>query len=607
VTAPTRSDLTLDGLGDLRRSHACADLRASHVGESVVVAGWVHGRRDHGGVVFVDLRDASGVVQVVFRPDVDPASHARAQHLRAEFVVLVRGVVERRSAETANPNLPTGEVEVSARELRLLNVATPPPFAIEDQTDVDEAVRLRHRIHDLRRAPLQRALRLRDRLGRSLRETLARLGFVEIETPILAKATPEGARDFLVPSRLHPGEFYALPQSPQLLKQLLMISGFERYFQIARCFRDEDLRADRQFEFTQLDLELAFVGVDDVLAALEELTARAWEDVIGVRLPRPFPRLPYAEAMARFGSDKPDTRIQLELVELTDVFAASGFRAFRGAVDEGGIVKCLPIHDADALGRGEIDRLEAFARKELGARGLAWVRIVADGSWQSPIAKFLSDEERGRVVERTGARPGSLLFFQADAAAQANHVLARLRTDLGRRLGRTDGRDWDVLFVVGFPLFERGEGGKLTYAHMPFVAPLEEHVPLLESDPERVHGTHYDVVANGVELGSGSLRNHRADVQRRILSVLGYAKDEMEKRFGFLLNALDAGAPPHGGFAFGYDRLAMLLAGGESLRDVIAFPKTQRGIDALLEAPGEIDAEQLAELGLALRPRRGGA
>jgi aspartyl-tRNA synthetase len=344
-----------------------------------------------------------------------------------------------------------------------------------------------------------------------------------------------------------------------------------------------------------------------VLAALEELTARAWEDVIGVRLPRPFPRLPYAEAMARYGSDKPDTRIQLELVELTDVFAASGFRAFRGAVDEGGIVKCLPIHDADALGRGEIDRLEAFARKELGARGLAWVRIVPDGSWQSPIAKFLSDEERARVVERTGARPGSLLFFQADAAAQANHVLSRLRTDLGRRLGRTDGRDWDVLFVVGFPLFERGEGGKLTYAHMPFVAPLEEHVPLLESDPERVHGTHYDVVANGIELGSGSLRNHRADVQRRILAVLGYAKDDMEKRFGFLLNALDAGAPPHGGFAFGYDRLAMLLAGGESLRDVIAFPKTQRGIDALLEAPGEIDGEQLAELGLALRPRRGGA
>jgi aspartyl-tRNA synthetase len=604
VSAPTRTDLVLDGLGELRRSHACADLRAAHVGESVVVAGWVHGRRDHGGVIFVDLRDASGVVQVVFRPDVDPACHARAHQLRAEFVVLVRGVVERRAPETVNPNLPTGEVEVSAREVRLLNTATPPPFAIEAETDVEEGVRLRHRIHDLRRAPLQRALRLRDALTRSVRATLAGLDFVEVETPILAKATPEGARDFLVPSRLHPGQFYALPQSPQLLKQLLMISGFERYFQIARCFRDEDLRADRQFEFTQLDLELAFVGVDDVLGVLEELSVRAFEEVIGVRLPRPFPRLSYSEAMARYGSDKPDTRIQLELVELTDVFAESGFRAFRGAVDGGGIVKCLPIHDAEALSRGDVDRLEEFAKKELGARGLAWVRIAADGSWQSPIAKFLSDAERARVVERTGGRPGSLLLFQADAAAQANHVLARLRTDLGRRLGRTDGRAWDLLFVVGFPLFERGEGGVLTYAHMPFVAPLEEHLPLLESDPERVFGTHYDLVANGVELGSGSLRNHRSDVQRRILGVLGYSKAEMEQRFGFLLNALDAGAPPHGGFAFGYDRLAMLLAGGESLRDVIAFPKTQRGIDALLEAPGEIGAEQLAELGLALRPRR---
>jgi aspartyl-tRNA synthetase len=594
----------LDGLGRLRRSHACAELRSDDMGREVVVVGWVHGRRDHGGVIFIDLRDASGLVQVVFRPDVEPASHARARHLRAEFVIGVRGIVERRSEETVNPNLPTGEVEVSVRELRLLNTATPPPFPIEEETDVEEAVRLRHRIHDLRRPPLQRALRLRDRLTRSVRATLAGLGFVDIETPVLAKATPEGARDFLVPSRLHPGQFYALPQSPQLLKQLLTIGGFERYYQVAHCFRDEDLRADRQFEFTQIDLEMAFVDVDDVLEVLEEVTAQAFADVLDVELPRPFPRLAFNDAMTRYGIDRPDTRIQLELVELTDVFAASRFRAFRSAVEEGGIVKCLPVHEADALSRGDVDRLETFAGKELGARGLAWVRVTADGTWQSPIVKFFSDAEREAIAERSGARPGSLLFFQADEPSKANYVLARLRSDLGNRLGRVEARPWDVLFVVDFPLFERGDDGLLTYAHMPFVAPVEEDVPLLASRPEAVRGTHYDLVANGVELGSGSLRNHRSDVQRRILEILGYSKAEMEQRFGFLLNALDAGAPPHGGFAFGYDRLVLLMAGGESLRDVIAFPKTQRGLDLLLEAPSDVDADQLDELGLRLRGRR---
>ena len=596
----SRSDApALDGLGGWRRSHRCVELRPSDVGREVVVAGWVHARRDHGGVIFVDLRDWTGLVQVVFRPDVHAASHVRAHHLRAEFVVAVRGVVERRAADTVNPALPTGEVEISVRELRLLNTATPPPFAIEAESDAEESVRLRHRIHDLRRPPLQRALRLRDGLTRSVRATLGELGFVEIETPVLAKATPEGARDFLVPSRLQPGHFYALPQSPQLLKQLLVMGGFERYFQIARCFRDEDLRADRQFEFTQLDLEMAFAGVDDVLEVLEQVTARAFADVLGVALPRPFRRLSHAEAIARYGIDKPDTRIALELVDLSEVFRRSDFRAFRAAVDTGGIVKCLPVPDADALSRGEIDRLEAFARKELGARGLAWVRVQPDGSWQSPIAKFLSDAERAALAAH--ARPGSVLFFQADSAAKANQVLARLRADLGQRLGRTDGRAWDVLFVVDFPLFERAEDGRLTYAHMPFVAPLDGDLARLESDPESVRGTHYDVIVNGVELGSGSLRNHRSDVQRRILEVLGYTKAEMETRFGFLLNALDAGAPPHGGFAFGYDRFAMLLAGAESLRDVIAFPKTQRGQDLLLEAPSEVDPAQLEELGLRVR------
>jgi aspartyl-tRNA synthetase len=595
------SRLRLDPLGSLRRTRRAGEVSEADLGREVVLAGWVHRRRDHGGVVFVDLRDRSGLVQVVFRPDASAAAHQRAAELRAEFVVAVRGRVSPRSPETVNPDLATGALEVVAEELRILNVATPPPFAIEEDAGADESVRLRHRIHDLRRPPLQRALELRHRLSQSVRRTLSELGFLEIETPILTKATPEGARDFLVPSRLQPGCFYALPQSPQLLKQLLMVSGFDRYFQITKCFRDEDQRADRQFEFTQVDLEMSFVGVDDVLAVLEEVTVRGAREAAGIELPRPFPRLSWADCMARYGIDRPDTRIQLELVELTGTFRESGFRAFREAVERGGLVKCLPIHAADALTRGEVDRLEAFVKKELGGRGLAWIRVGADGAWQSPIVKFFSEAERSEVAARTGARPGSLLLFQADDPGRANAVLARLRVDLGQRLARSDGRPWDPLMVLDFPLFERDERGALAYMHMPFVAPLEEDLELLESAPERVRATHYDVVLNGVELGSGSLRNHRSDVQRRILEVLGYTKAEMEQRFGFLLNALEAGAPPHGGFAFGYDRMAMLLAGAESLRDVIAFPKTQRGQDLLMDAPSEVPAEQLEELHVRVR------
>ena len=600
------STVRLDPLGALRRTERAGALRADAVGRDVVLTGWVQRRRDHGGVIFVDLRDRSGLVQVVFRPDASPAAHARAAELRAEFVLAVRGRVSHRSEDTVNEDLPTGSVEVIADELRILNAATPPPFPIEEDAGVDEAVRLRHRIHDLRRPPLQRTLELRHRLYQSARRTLTDHGFLEIETPILTKATPEGARDFLVPARLQPGSFYALPQSPQLLKQLLMVAGFERYFQITKCFRDEDQRADRQFEFTQIDLEMSFVGVDDVLAVLEDVTARAAREAAGVELPRPFPRISYAECMARYGIDRPDTRIQLELVELTDAFRTSGFRAFREAVERGGVVKCLPVHDADALSRGDLDRLESFVRKELGARGLAWIRVGADGAWQGPIVKFFSDAEREAVSRVAGARAGSLLLFQADDAPRANAILARLRVDLGQRLGRVDGRAWDPLMVLDFPLFERDERGALTYMHMPFVAPLEDDIPLLESAPDRVRATHYDVILNGNELGSGSLRNHRSDVQRKILGVLGYSKAEMEQRFGFLLNALEAGAPPHGGFAFGCDRLVMILAGADNLRDVIAFPKTQRGQDLLMDAPSEVPEEQLRELGIALRPRARG-
>ncbi len=596
-----RQEVRLDGMGMLRRSHGCGEVGTAQVGEEVVVAGWVHGHRDHGGVIFADVRDRTGRLQVVFRPDTDPTVHRRADELRTEFVILARGRVVRREPENVNPEMPTGEVEVEAAELRVLNAAVPPPFPIEDDPGVDEAIRLRHRVHDLRRPVHQRTLQMRHRLAQVFRQTLSELGFLEIETPILARATPEGARDFLVPSRYQAGEFYALPQSPQLMKQLFMIAGFDRYFQIARCFRDEDQRADRQLEFTQVDLEMSFIGVEDVLEVLEEVTCRTCRDGAGVDLPRPFPRMSWAEAMDRFGVDRPDTRIQLELVELTDLFAESEFRAFRAAVDAGGIVKCLPVHDADALSRGDVDRLEKFVKKELGAKGLAWIRVTADGSWQSPIVKFLSDAEREAIQERTEARPGSLVFFQADAADRANAILARLRVDLGERLGRTDGRAWDPLFVVDFPLFERDEKGGLTWMHMPFVAPMDEDLPLLETAPERVRATHYDLVLNGTELGSGSLRNHRADVQRRILEIIGYPKDEMEASFGFLLNALEAGAPPHGGFAFGYDRTVMVLTGAESLRDVVAFPKTQRGQDLLMDAPSEVDREQLEELHLRVR------
>ncbi|MCA9505817.1 MAG: aspartate--tRNA ligase [Myxococcales bacterium] len=587
-------------MGSLRRTHRCGEIMGAAVGDEVVLAGWVHRRRDHGGVIFVDLRDKTGLVQVVFRPESAPEAHERAHHLRSEWVLMVRGEIERRTEDTVNPNMATGTIEVNVRELRILNSAAVPPFAIEEEVDVDEQTRLKNRLHDLRRPPLQRAMQVRHDLAAAVRSSLSEQGFLEIETPMLARATPEGARDFLVPSRHHPGEFYALPQSPQIMKQLFMIAGFDRYFQIARCFRDEDQRADRQLEFTQVDLELSFVGVEEILAVLEKVTVDGCR-ACGVELEAPFKRLTYAEAMDRYGSDRPDTRVLLELVDLTDVFLASDFKAFRGVAEAGGIVKALPIDDAKELTRGEIDRLEKFVRKELGAKGLGWIRVEEDGEWKSPITKFLGEAEIAAIRERCQPSPGTVIFFQADAKDKANAILSRLREDLGRRLGRVDGRAWDPLLVVDFPLLERDENGQLTYVHQPFVAPVEEDLPLLDSAPEKVRGTHYDVVLNGTELGSGSLRNHRADVQRKILGIMGYDPAQMEKSFGFMLDALEVGAPPHGGFAFGFDRWVMKLAGVDNLRDVIAFPKTQRGQDLLMQAPSGVDAGQLDELSLRVR------
>jgi aspartyl-tRNA synthetase len=596
--------VALDPLGGLRRTHYCGELRSEHVGREVVLCGWVHRRRDHGGVIFVDLRDRTGIAQIVFRPDSGAfEAHAKAHDVRSEYVLAVRGTLVRRDADSVNPNMPTGEVELTVGELRVLNRATTPPFGVEDELEIDEAVRLRHRIHDLRRPRMQANLALRHRLNQSLRRTCSERGLLEIETPILARATPEGARDFLVPARMYPGSFYALPQSPQIMKQLLMVAGFDGYFQIARCFRDEDQRADRQLEFTQLDLEMSFVGEDDVLRVLEEIAARAFDDVLGVKLPRPFLRLPFDQAIARFGSDKPDTRVALELVDLSAALAKSSFKVFADALASGGVVKGLPVAAAQALGRREIDRLGEQAQA-WGARGLAWVRVQEDGTWQSPIAKFLSDDERAAITRAARLEPGHVIFFGADRANVVHEVLGKLRLEVGARLGRSDGRAWDALFVVGFPIFERDERGGLTYMHMPFVAPLEEDLPKLATDPLAVRATHYDLVINGVEIGSGSLRNHRADVQLEILKLLGYSEEQARERFGFMLEALDTGAPPHGGFAFGLDRLAMIMSGGESLRDVIAFPKTARAQDPFMRSPSAIEPEQLQELGLRLRAPR---
>ena len=580
------------------RTHYCGELAAALVGQVVTLAGWAHRRRDHGGVIFIDLRDREGLAQVVCDPDRKDA-FAVAERVRSEYVLRIVGKVRRRPGGTANPELRSGEVEVLAHEVEVLNPSAPPPFQL-DEENLNENTRLEHRVLDLRRPPMQKNLRLRYRVAMAVRQYLDEHGFIDIETPMLTRSTPEGARDYLVPSRVHPGEFFALPQSPQLFKQMLMLAGFDRYYQIVKCFRDEDLRADRQPEFTQIDVETSFLGEREIQDLMEGLIRTVFRNVLGEELPDPFPRLSYADAMARYGSDKPDLRIPLELTELTDLMKSVDFKVFRQAADlPGGRVAALRV--STDLSRKEIDDYGGFVAN-YGAKGLAYIKVNPDGL-QSPIVKFLAKEILDEVLKRTAAKPGDLIFFGADKAKVVNDALGALRARIGRDKGLVR-KEWRPLWVLDFPMFEWDEQEKRWSAmHHPFTSPKDGHEELLAGDPGRALAKGYDMVLNGWELGGGSVRIHRADVQAKVFKALGISEDEARAKFGFLLDNLQYGAPPHGGIAFGLDRLVAMMAGVESIRDVIAFPKTQRVQDLLVRAPSPVDDKQLRELGLRLREK----
>jgi aspartyl-tRNA synthetase len=558
--------------------------------------GWAYRRRDHGGLVFIDLRDREGLTQCVFNPSTGGAAHARAESVRSEFVLAVRGTVGARPAGTENPRLATGAVEVQVSEVKILNESRPLPFQLDDDAEIDETLRLKYRYLDMRRPHVLHAFQIRDQVCRETRDYLHAEGFLEVETPVLTRSTPEGARDFLVPSRLQAGSFYALPQSPQLFKQLLMVAGFERYFQIVRCFRDEDLRKDRQPEFTQIDIETSFLDRDDFLPIIEGLVARIWRGLKGVELSRPFPRISYDEAMARYGSDKPDLRFGLELVDCSALFADSEFQAFAQTVATGGVVKGLRIPGAGGMSRKELDDLTAEA-KQAGAKGLVWIKVNPDGV-QSPVAKFILGVQP-RLLETLEAAAGDLLLLVADAPVVAATVLGRLRVDLARRFGLIPA-DRDVFaWVIDFPLVEWSEDEKRWDAvHHPFTAPRDEDLPWLDSDPGRARAKAYDLILNGQEAAGGSIRIHQQSVQEKVFGLIGISKEEARARFGFLLDALEFGAPPMGGIAFGLDRLVANLAGHDSIREVIAFPKTQKGACPLTDAPAPVDAKQLRELGI---------
>ena len=586
------------------RTHQCGTLTKEDVGREVTLSGWVQRYRDLGGVLFVDLRDRTGIVQLVFNPAFSKEAHEIADRVRSEYVITVRGEVVHRDPETYNPNIPTGEIEVRVKHIEILNPAKTPPFPIEDGIDVDESVRLKYRYLDLRRPEMQRTLMLRSKAAKVFRDYLDANGFIEIETPILTKSTPEGARDYLVPSRLHPEEFYALPQSPQIYKQLLMVGGLERYYQIARCFRDEDLRADRQPEFTQVDIETSFLSRDELLDLMEELVVKLFKETIGVDIPRPFQRLSYQEAMDKYGSDKPDLRFGLEMVDITDIVSGSDVKVFASVAASGGVVKALNAKGCANWSRKELDDLQPFAAR-YGGKGLAWV-TVKEGEWRGPIVKFFKPEEIAALTERLGVEEGDLLLFSADKKKVVADVLGNLRLMVGKRLGLIDESAFKFAWIVDFPLLSWDEEAKRYVAlHHPFTRPKDEDLPLFDSDPGAIRAQAYDLVLNGYEVGGGSMRIYKREVQEKMFKALGFTMEEAREKFGFLLDAFEYGTPPHGGIAFGLDRLVMLLAGRTNLRETIAFPKTANATDPMMGAPSRVEREQLAELHIRTVPKPG--
>jgi len=581
----------------MKRTHHCGELRAQNEGQEVVVCGWVSHRRDHGGLIFIDLRDRSGLVQLVFAEDkIGADQFPKAESLRSEFVVAVRGKVCLRDKETINPNMETGEIEIYAEELRILNKAMTPPFYIQDGVDVDENVRLKYRYLDLRRPEMQKNIMLRHRVAKLMRDYMDKHGFLEIETPMLTKSTPEGARDYLVPSRVNPGKFYALPQSPQIFKQLLMVAGYEKYFQIVRCFRDEDLRADRQPEFTQLDIEMSFVDQEYILTLMEGLMQTIFE-TIGEKVQAPFLRMTWDEAMERYGSDKPDIRFGMELMDISEYVKGSDFKVFKSVLDNGGQVKVIKVDGYANIPRRELDGLVEYAQR-YGAKGLAWIQYT-EKEIKSPFKKFYSEETFQQIKEATNAKTGDLLLVVADKPLVVAQALGELRLEMGRRRGLINENEYKFLWVVDFPMFEYDEENKRWKAmHHPFTAPRDEDVQYLLSDPGRVKAKAYDMVLNGVEVGGGSLRIYNSDTQEKVFEAIGLTPEEAHEKFGFMLDAFKYGTPPHGGLAFGLDRLIMLMAKRASIRDVIPFPKTQSASCLMTQAPSEVDAKQLRELSI---------